>query len=123
MPSCPDCEAKLDVEEDEVEQGEVINCPECGVELEVLNTNPLEVKQIEEEEEEEEEDQSADARGELVVRLPAASAVYVIEATAPGFTCDSEELCSVADERQDVVLHIITPAEINRQPGQRGIAP
>ncbi len=66
---------------------------------------------------------NADARGELVVRLPAASAVYVIEATAPGFTCDSEELCSVADERQDVVLHIITPAEINRRPGQRGIAP
>ena len=57
MPSCPDCEAKLDVEEDEVEQGEVINCPECGVELEVLNTNPLEVKQIEEEEEEEEEEE------------------------------------------------------------------
>ena len=55
MASCPDCEAVMDVEEDEVEQGEVINCPECGAELEVVNTNPVEVKRIEEEEEEEEE--------------------------------------------------------------------
>lgn len=66
---------------------------------------------------------NANARGEFVVCLPAASAVYVIDATAPGFTCDTKELCSVADERRDVVLHIFTPGEINRQPGQRGIAP
>ncbi len=65
----------------------------------------------------------ADASGGFAVRLPAASAVYVIDATAPGFTRDAKELCSVADERRDVVLHIITPGEINRQPGQRGIAP
>ena len=51
MASCPDCEAVLDVEEDEVEQGEVINCTECGAELEVVNTNPIEVKRIAEEEE------------------------------------------------------------------------
>ncbi len=57
MASCPDCEAVMDVEEDEVEQGEVINCPECGAELEVVNTNPIEVKRIEEEEEEDDEDE------------------------------------------------------------------
>ena len=53
MASCPDCAALLDVEEDEVEQGEVINCPGCGAELEVVSTNPIEVRRIEGEEEEE----------------------------------------------------------------------
>ena len=57
MASCPDCEAVLDVEEDEVEQGEVINCPDCGAELEVVNTNPIEVKRGEEEEEEDDEEE------------------------------------------------------------------
>ena len=57
MASCPDCEAVLDVEEDEVEQGEVINCPQCGAELEVVNTNPIEVKRVEEEEEEDDEEE------------------------------------------------------------------
>ena len=57
MTSCPDCKAQLHVEEDEVEEGEVINCPECGVELEVVNTSPIEVERIEEEEEKEEEEE------------------------------------------------------------------
>jgi alpha-aminoadipate carrier protein LysW len=56
MANCPECEAPLDIEEDEVEEGEVINCPECGVELEVVNTNPIEVELVEEEEEEEGEE-------------------------------------------------------------------
>ena len=49
---------------------------------------------------------NADASGEFAVRLPAASAVYVIEATAPGLTRDTKELCSVADERRDMIPHI-----------------
>lgn len=57
MAVCPDCEAPLDVEEDEVEEGEVINCPDCGVELEVVSTNPIEVERIEEEEEEDEDEE------------------------------------------------------------------
>ncbi len=55
MPTCPECEAALDVEDDEVEDGEVINCPECGAELEVVQTNPIELERIEDEDEEEEE--------------------------------------------------------------------
>ena len=66
---------------------------------------------------------NAEARGKFAVRRPPASAVYVIEATATGLTRATKELCSVADERRDVMLHTITPGEINRQPGQRGIAP
>ena len=57
MASCPECEAALDVEDDEVEEGEVINCPECGVELEVVHTKPIEVERVEEEAEEEDEEE------------------------------------------------------------------
>lgn len=45
----------VDVVEDEVEEGEVVSCPECGVELEVVNTNPLELDLLEEDYEEDEE--------------------------------------------------------------------
>ncbi len=55
MANCPECEALLDVDVDEVEEGDVINCPECGLELEIVNMNPVEVERVEEEEEEEEE--------------------------------------------------------------------
>ena len=60
MPSCPECEAALDVEEDEVEEGEVINCPDCGTELEVVHVNPIEVEPVEEEEEEDGEEKTDD---------------------------------------------------------------
>ncbi len=56
MPHCPECEALVDVDEDEVEEGEIVSCPECGVDLEVVSTNPLELNLLEEEEEEEEEE-------------------------------------------------------------------
>ncbi len=57
MAICPECEARLDLEQDEVEEGEVINCPECGQELEIVNTDPIEVERVEEEEEQEQEDE------------------------------------------------------------------
>ncbi len=58
MPHCPECEALIDVDEDEVEEGELVSCPECGVELEVVNTNPLELDLAEDEEEELEEEEA-----------------------------------------------------------------
>ena len=33
MVYCPECESDLDIEEDEVDEGEVVSCPECGTEL------------------------------------------------------------------------------------------
>jgi alpha-aminoadipate carrier protein LysW len=37
---CPECEAVIDEEFEDV--GEVICCPECGVELEVISIDPVE---------------------------------------------------------------------------------
>ena len=56
MVRCPDCAAEIDVDEDEVEEGEILSCPECEVELEVVQTHPVHLNVISEEEEEEEEE-------------------------------------------------------------------
>jgi alpha-aminoadipate carrier protein LysW len=51
MANCPECEALLEVDEDEVEEGDVISCSECGLDLEVVHQSPLEVERLDEEEE------------------------------------------------------------------------
>ncbi len=48
MPSCPECDSDLDVEMDEVEEGDVISCEECGTEFEVVGVEPLELARVEE---------------------------------------------------------------------------
>ncbi len=55
MVLCPECDSDLDIEEDEVDEGEVVSCPECGTDFEVVTTDPLELTKVEEEDEEEEE--------------------------------------------------------------------
>ncbi|HEY1256297.1 MAG TPA: hypothetical protein VGF01_16085, partial [Terracidiphilus sp.] len=46
MPSCPECENSLDVEMDEVEEGDIVTCDECGTEFEVVGVEPLELVQL-----------------------------------------------------------------------------
>jgi alpha-aminoadipate carrier protein LysW len=46
MPSCPECENNLDVELDEVEEGDIVTCDECGTEFEVVGVEPLELVQL-----------------------------------------------------------------------------
>ncbi len=60
MVLCPQCESDLDIEEDEVDEGEIVSFPECGTEIEVVTTNPLELNPVEEEEEDEEEEEEAE---------------------------------------------------------------
>ena len=55
MPTCPECENELDVEMDEVEEGDVVACEECGTEYEVVGIEPLELARVEEEYDEEED--------------------------------------------------------------------
>ena len=55
MAHCPECEAVIEVD-DEVEEGQTLDCPECGVELEVVNTNPVELDAVADKEKEEEEE-------------------------------------------------------------------
>ena len=56
MANCPECEAAIDMQDDIVEEGLRIACPECGAELEVVNSNPLELEVISSGDEDEEEE-------------------------------------------------------------------
>jgi alpha-aminoadipate carrier protein LysW len=47
MPICPECESALDFEADEVDEGDVVVCDECGTEFEVITTDPLEIVKVE----------------------------------------------------------------------------
>ncbi len=43
MAVCPECEADVEIDEFDVDKGELISCPECGVDLEVVGLAPLEL--------------------------------------------------------------------------------
>jgi len=44
MVTCPKCEAPLDVEEEELDEGDVLSCDECGASLTVASVNPVEIE-------------------------------------------------------------------------------
>lgn len=50
MSECPVCGAELSLA-DNVVRGELIECDDCGTELEVINVDPLELKEAPEAEE------------------------------------------------------------------------
>jgi alpha-aminoadipate/glutamate carrier protein LysW len=57
MVNCPVCDAAIDVEEDELDEGETISCDECGATLNVVSIDPLELAAGEDEDDEDEEDE------------------------------------------------------------------
>ena len=73
MATCPSCEAPdLEVDEYELEEGEIITCPECGTSLEVTSIAPIEFDVVsdddeddddEEDEEDDDEDEDEDETG------------------------------------------------------------
>jgi alpha-aminoadipate carrier protein LysW len=58
MVYCPECETDLDIDEEEVDEGEVVSCPECGTDFEVITINPIELKSVDEDEYEEEDEEA-----------------------------------------------------------------
>lgn len=56
MVNCPNCDAVIDLDEDELDEGDTLTCEECGADLTVVGLDPLELETTEDEEEEEEED-------------------------------------------------------------------
>ncbi len=55
MGYCPECDAAIEEEEFE-DIGEIITCPECGVDLEVISLDPVEFDLAPAEDEDEEDD-------------------------------------------------------------------
>lgn len=64
MVRCPECAVEIDLDEDEVEEGEILNCPECEAELEVVQTHPVHLNVISEDDDEEEEAEEVEADGD-----------------------------------------------------------
>jgi len=60
MVTCPVCEGAIDVEEDDVDEGDTISCDECGADLKIVGTDPLEVESAEEEEDEDDDEDFAE---------------------------------------------------------------
>jgi alpha-aminoadipate/glutamate carrier protein LysW len=56
MPACPECESALAIDADDVEEGDVVACDECGAEFEIVATEPLQLSQVEDGYDDEDED-------------------------------------------------------------------
>ena len=53
---CPECDNPLDIDVDDVEEGEIVQCDECGTDLEVVSSDPLELAPVDEEGYDDEDD-------------------------------------------------------------------
>ena len=45
---CPECDNPIVIDTDEVEEGETVQCDECGIDLEVVSVDPLELAPVDE---------------------------------------------------------------------------
>lgn len=56
MVNCPKCDAPIDVEEEELDEGDVLSCDECGASLTVASVNPVELETEDEDDDDEDFD-------------------------------------------------------------------
>jgi alpha-aminoadipate carrier protein LysW len=63
---CPECDNPLDIDVDDVEEGEIVTCDECGTDLEIVSSDPLQLAAVDEEgyDDEDEGPQDADEEDE-----------------------------------------------------------
>src|ERR1700722_7386566 len=61
---CPKCATEVDVDEDEVEEGEILACPECETEMEVVQIHPVKVNAISEDDDDDEEEEEESEDGD-----------------------------------------------------------
>ena len=54
--TCPECEADVHVDID-ADKGDIIGCEDCGVQLEVVGLDPVELDMVEEESLDEDDDE------------------------------------------------------------------
>ncbi len=56
MVNCPSCHEAIDVEEEDLDEGDTLACDECGVTLKVATLTPLEVVVAKEDEDDEDDE-------------------------------------------------------------------
>ncbi|MDX2150755.1 MAG: hypothetical protein SFV54_08465 [Bryobacteraceae bacterium] len=56
MVKCPQCDSAIDVEEEDLDEGDILSCDECGASLTVAGLDPLELESEDDDEEDDDED-------------------------------------------------------------------
>jgi alpha-aminoadipate carrier protein LysW len=56
MVNCPKCDAAIDVDEEDLDEGDILSCDECGAALTVGSVNPVELELEGDEDKDEDED-------------------------------------------------------------------
>ena len=56
MATCPECDAEIEIDEFDVDKGDLISCPECGSNLEVTTTSPVELEAVDEDDDDDDDD-------------------------------------------------------------------
>ena len=64
MVMCPECDSEIDIDEEDMDEGDVLSCDECGASLTVLGKNPLELEAADDYEESADEDEDEDDEDE-----------------------------------------------------------
>jgi len=64
MPNCPECDTPLDFEVDEVDEGDIVACDECGTEFEIVGTEPLELAHVDDDKLDDDDDELMDEEEE-----------------------------------------------------------
>ncbi len=60
MVNCPLCDAVMDVDEEELDEGDSLTCEECGANLSVSGVSPLELTAEDDDDEDFDEDEDFD---------------------------------------------------------------
>ena len=60
MAICPECDAEIEIDEYDVDKGDLLSCPDCGSNLEVTGLTPLELDLAAEDGDEDEDDKEED---------------------------------------------------------------
>ena len=58
--TCPECDADVEVDEVDTDIGDEVSCPECGQNLVVSGTEPVELDFADEDDDEDDEDEDED---------------------------------------------------------------
>ena len=64
MATCPECDADIDVDEFDVDKGDLISCAECGTNLEVTSVAPLELEASDDLDDDDDEDDDTEDEDE-----------------------------------------------------------
>ena len=60
MAICPECEFEIDVDEYDVDRGDTHECDNCGVTLEIVGLNPIQLEVASDDEDEEDDKDDLD---------------------------------------------------------------